>query len=129
MTKTHDSGLVYGVFWFKKIIGSHQFAYFVTHGSIPIGKLICHTCDTPLCCNPAHLFAGTYLDNNRDACLKGRHAVGEAMPNSKITDAAALELRARYRPFVVSYQRLAEEFGVSASAVQAVVERRTWKHI
>lgn len=37
-------------------------------------ELACHTCDVRACCNAAHLFAGTNLDNARDKCAKGRQA-------------------------------------------------------
>ena len=34
---------------------------------------ICHTCDNPLCVNPAHLFEGTNQQNVDDKMAKGRH--------------------------------------------------------
>ena len=39
---------------------------------IPNGKLACHSCDTPLCVNPSHLFLGTFTDNSEDMSRKGR---------------------------------------------------------
>lgn len=43
------------------------------HGKIPTGgQIVCHTCDTPACCNPDHLWIGSHLDNAKDACRKGR---------------------------------------------------------
>jgi hypothetical protein len=39
---------------------------------VPKGMDACHTCDTPLCVNPAHLFVGTRKDNMQDAKAKGR---------------------------------------------------------
>lgn len=30
------------------------------------GEAALHTCDNPICCNPAHLYAGTAVDNQRD---------------------------------------------------------------
>jgi hypothetical protein len=39
---------------------------------VPEGHDACHTCDIPLCVNPAHLFVGTRRDNMQDAKAKGR---------------------------------------------------------
>jgi len=32
----------------------------------------CHTCDTPPCCNPDHLYAATNAQNHIDGALRGR---------------------------------------------------------
>jgi hypothetical protein len=50
----------------------HRVIYERTHGPIPAGMCICHTCDNPACCNPDHLFVGTHKDNVHDAMRKGR---------------------------------------------------------
>lgn len=36
------------------------------------GEQANHTCDEPLCCNPAHLYAGSQHQNVRDAIRRGR---------------------------------------------------------
>lgn len=63
----------YGEVWRdNKHVYAHRVSYEIANGPIPAGLFICHRCDTPLCVNPAHLFAGTQTDNMRDAANKGR---------------------------------------------------------
>lgn len=52
---------------------AHRVAWRLANGPIPAGMDICHRCDNPPCCNPAHLFLGTRLDNMSDMSRKGRH--------------------------------------------------------
>lgn len=54
-------------------VAVHRLMYTLVHGAtLTKEQLVCHRCDTPPCCNPDHLFLGTWLDNARDMIAKGR---------------------------------------------------------
>src|SRR5690348_7672706 len=51
----------------------HRVAAMIFLNYAPRSRLwVCHSCDTPICFNPSHLFLGTAADNMRDAASKGR---------------------------------------------------------
>lgn len=54
---------------------SHRYSFLIHKGPIPDGAIICHTCDTPACVNPEHLWAGTYRDNSLDMFDKDRQSI------------------------------------------------------
>lgn len=44
----------------------HRISFEIYKGEIPMGRLICHTCNNKRCFNPDHLYAGTREDNGKD---------------------------------------------------------------
>jgi hypothetical protein len=123
---------------------SHRLAYYLTFGPIPEGCGVCHRCDNPPCCNPAHLFVGTQKDNANDARLKGRLCPGkiryshirpdriprgEYNPRSLLTEAQVREIRKLRADNGLSCRELSALFGVKAHAIYKVVTRMTWKHV
>lgn len=56
---------------------AHRYALDVIAG-VSLGSLFAlHHCDNPPCCNPAHLYAGTVLDNARDMVERNRASQGD----------------------------------------------------
>lgn len=55
-----------------KARGAHRCAAALTHGEVPHGMIVMHTCDNPPCVNPAHLRIATQSDNMLDRAQKGR---------------------------------------------------------
>jgi len=53
-------------------LGAHRIAWALHWGREPGEGFVCHSCDTPLCCNPAHLFLGDAKINAQDKVNKGR---------------------------------------------------------
>ena len=63
----------YGQFYIGgKVKLAHRVLWEFYNGPIPAGLVICHTCDTPRCVRPSHLFMGTQDENMKDSIAKGR---------------------------------------------------------
>lgn len=115
----------------RKIL-AHRFSYLVFRGPLDDGELVCHRCDAPPCCNPAHLFTGRQLDNMRDATAKGRvrsrGLAGERCHLARLTESTVRSIRSR-AAIGESFHVLAAEHGITYQGIAAIVTRRTWRHV
>jgi len=107
----------------------HRVAWELLIGPIPSGMNVLHSCDTPGCVNPDHLFLGSHLDNAKDRNAKGRNAYGERSPNAKLTENDVREIRRRYTAGGISQMKLAAEFQVDQTIISDVVRRNSWNHV
>lgn len=107
-----------------------RLAWFLINGEIPDGLIICHKCDNPPCCNPNHLFLGTFQDNVDDRERKGRnktpHCLGEDHGGHKLTESDVREIRKLYQTTSHNYYTLSEIYGVCFSAIRNVIKGRSW---
>lgn len=110
---------------------AHRFAFEDKNGPIPDGLVICHKCDNPPCCNPTHLFAGTYKDNMQDCSRKGRTTKlhGAECHNSKLTDSDVVKIREMYSSGGETHRSLASKFGVEKNTITVILNRKGWKHV
>lgn len=104
-----------------KARGAHRIALF---GFAGLGDpaLACHTCDNPICVNPAHLYAGTYDSNLQDMFDRGRFRSGFT---PKLTEEQVREIRTG----ALSRRAYARKFGISPSSVQSIWRGQTWRHV
>jgi hypothetical protein len=106
-------------------VKAHRESYKRSVGPIPPGMCVCHKCDTPACVNPDHLFLGTNLENSQDRSQKGRSALGDRSPLSKLTEADALAIYLSNE----SKTTLAARYSVSRGLVGHIRGGRAWPHI
>lgn len=112
-----------------KLVLAHRLSWEFANGPILPGLFVCHTCDNPLCVNPAHLFLACNAGNMRDAAKKGRMACGERNGQAKLSDEEVGELRARHATGGIMQRELAEKFGVSRPTISKIISGKTWGHV
>lgn len=104
---------------------AHRASYEAFVGPIPKGFYVCHSCDTPACVNPYHLFAGTQKNNLVDMVKKGRSTRGERNSQAKLTEEQVKFVRTSTQ----SCNSLAKQLNVSCSTLSAIRRNESWHHV
>lgn len=85
--------------------------------------------------NVDNLEWSTYSENSKHAFDNGLNNIldrrysetKENNPNSKLTQEQVKEIRNKYVPYTCSAKKLANEYGVSQSCIEHILNNRSWK--
>jgi DNA-binding NarL/FixJ family response regulator len=92
------------------------------------GRYVLHSCDVPLCVNPAHLSVGDHEQNMRDMASRGRASRGEGRPTAKLTQDQAIQILKRLEAGE-SKTAIASAFGVDRTTVHYISTGRLWSYL
>ena len=124
---------------------AHRVAFQLFVGDIPDGMCVCHRCDNPACVNVAHLFLGTNADNVADKMAKGRDRYvrggehwtrakpwllrrGEEHAQATLSEEGVALIRSMSAAGIPTGV-IAKQFGVAWVTIDAVIKRKTWRHV
>jgi hypothetical protein len=120
----------YGTFCVSKDrhVRAHIFSYEMTHGAVlTYPKVVLHSCDNTLCCNPRHLSVGTQADNMADMVSKRRGSCGkgERHRSAKLAENDVRAIRASSD----TNTALAKRYGVKPHTISNVRRGVTWRQV
>jgi hypothetical protein len=106
---------------------AHRVAWELTKGASAGDLCVCHRCDNPGCVRPDHMFLGTHADNMKDAVAKGRKNESRGVDHyaTALDEAAIRAIRASSE----SSRVIGPRFGVAASTVRSIRNRKSWQHV
>ena len=94
---------------------------------IPKSKVVMHSCDNRLCCNPHHLSIGSSKENRQDCVAKNRQyrPMGEKNVQAKLTQEAVDKIRSEHK--TESNSMLASYYNVAPITIRRIRANETWK--
>jgi hypothetical protein len=127
----------YGSFFLNaKTINASRAAYILLVGPLDDEQVVCHSCDSPPCCNPRHLWSGTQAENLDDCRKKNRSRnqleangyEGHPRYNAKLTPEMIRSARELYAAGMTQVE-LGRKFGVHSSVMSRAIRGLNWRHI
>ena len=111
----------------RKSYRVHRIIYETFNGPIPKGALICHKDDNPYNNAVSNLYAGTPLDNRRDAVKNNKAAKGEMIASSVLTEKDVKEILSLQGE--MRNVDIARKFNINKCTITDIFKNRTWKHV
>lgn len=123
------TGSGYGVVSESKYVQhlAHRLSYSIMKGPIPKGMIVCHVCDNKICCNPEHLFIGTYQDNKNDEISKGRHVKGSRQGNSKLNETDVIKIKQLIAENTMTLNAISRMYNVTGEAIGLIKRGKNWR--
>jgi hypothetical protein len=120
----NENGYPYAIKNGKHIL-LHRESFRLFNGKLEPIDIVRHSCDTPACFNPDHLFKGTHNDNVQDRVFRKRSAIGEYNGRAKLTEEEVLEIFHSEH----NYNYLAWEYKVDRKNIVHIKTKKTWKYL
>ena len=108
---------------------AHREMCIAAHGPAPFdGAMALHSCDNKRCVNPRHLKWGDTAQNMKEAIERGLILAGERAAQAKLTELDVLSAR-QDRRRGMTYEAVAEKYGVTRGAIWHAINGTQWKHL
>lgn len=94
----------------------HRLVYHLSSGVDPVGKVVRHMCNNPVCINPKHLMLGTPADNVKDRNKSGR--TRGHVPEEEVEVVVSLVDKG------MTYKQISEHLGIKAKRAEYINLKR-----